>query len=379
MDQDWDIFCQVVDNYGDIGVCWRLACGLAEAGRRVRLFVDDASALAWMAPQGRTGVAVHAVRFALDGPSNDTGTALPGCTVYEVADVVVAAFGCTLPAPVVTAIQSAGRSAARRVEWIHLEYLSAEPYVESSHGLASPVLGGAPAGVHRRFYFPGFTPRSGGLLREPGLMARRRAFDRHAWLRSRGIDWNGEPVIGLFCYEPPLLEPWLAQAGDARALLLVAAGRGAQAVRMALSGMAPGWNAGAALRIAYLPPLAQDEFDHFLWAGDVNFVRGEDSLVRALWAGAGLVWQAYPQDGAAHRNKLDAFLDWLGAPAGLRDYTLRWNGLGAGPLPPLLEADGAGLASAAASWTAAVQAARARLLQQEDLVTRMLRFAAENR
>jgi hypothetical protein len=57
----------------------------------------------------------------------------------------------------------------RRIAWIHLEYLSAQAYAGRSHGLASPVLGGAAAGVHRWFFFPGFTPDTGGLLREAEL------------------------------------------------------------------------------------------------------------------------------------------------------------------------------------------------------------------
>ncbi|MBY0444112.1 MAG: elongation factor P maturation arginine rhamnosyltransferase EarP, partial [Burkholderiales bacterium] len=37
----WDIFCRVIDNYGDIGVCWRLARQLSfEHGFAVRLMVD---------------------------------------------------------------------------------------------------------------------------------------------------------------------------------------------------------------------------------------------------------------------------------------------------------------------------------------------------
>lgn len=39
----WDIFCSVVDNYGDIGVCWRLAVNLAQRGQRVRLWIDDSA------------------------------------------------------------------------------------------------------------------------------------------------------------------------------------------------------------------------------------------------------------------------------------------------------------------------------------------------
>ncbi len=54
----WDLFCRVIDNFGDIGVCWRLAADLGARGESVRLWVDDASALAWMAPQGSAGVEV---------------------------------------------------------------------------------------------------------------------------------------------------------------------------------------------------------------------------------------------------------------------------------------------------------------------------------
>jgi uncharacterized repeat protein (TIGR03837 family) len=58
-----------------------------------------------------------------------------------------------------------------------------------------------------------------------------------------------------------------------------------------------------------LPYLTQEDYDHLLWASDFNFVRGEDSLVRAIWAGKPFVWQIYPQDDDAHHAKLEAFLD----------------------------------------------------------------------
>ena len=46
----WDVFCRVIDNHGDLGVCVRLARQLAQRGIQVRLWVDDARALTWMAP-----------------------------------------------------------------------------------------------------------------------------------------------------------------------------------------------------------------------------------------------------------------------------------------------------------------------------------------
>ena len=87
----WDIFCRVIDNHGDLGVCWRLCADLAQRGHTVRLWVDDASALAWMAPQGCTGVAVHA------WPETAALQALAQDATFQIGDVAIEAFGCELP------------------------------------------------------------------------------------------------------------------------------------------------------------------------------------------------------------------------------------------------------------------------------------------
>ena len=64
----WDVYCRVVDNLGDAGVCWRLAAGLAARGQQVRLVIDDAAPLAFMAPQGAPGVQV----LGWPGPLDDS-------------------------------------------------------------------------------------------------------------------------------------------------------------------------------------------------------------------------------------------------------------------------------------------------------------------
>ncbi|MBC7940860.1 MAG: elongation factor P maturation arginine rhamnosyltransferase EarP, partial [Chitinophagaceae bacterium] len=200
----WDLFCRVVDNFGDIGVCWRLACALAAQGQAVRLFCDDTSALTWMAPAGHGGVQV------LAWPADDDAHWLPG-------DVVVEAFGCNPPAAFVACM---ARRAPNPV-WINLEYLSAEPYVERSHGLPSPQANG----LTKWFFYPGFTPRTGGLLREPGLLAARAAFDRAAWLKSLDLSLQpGERLVSLFCYRNPALPALLQRLADAPTLLLATPG-----------------------------------------------------------------------------------------------------------------------------------------------------------
>jgi uncharacterized repeat protein (TIGR03837 family) len=341
----WDIFCQVIDNHGDAGVCWRVAAELAARGEQVRLWMDDTSLLAWMAPQGAAGVEVLPWRDPL--PEVEPG------------DVVVEAFGCNPPDDFVARMAAAPRPPT----WLNLEYLSAEDYVERSHALPSPVMSGPGAGLIKRFFYPGFTPRTGGLLREQDLAQRRAAFDRQAWLHRLGVDLaDGSQAISLFCYEPAALPGLLDQlaAGRRTTHLLVTAGRASRAV-LAANGADRGQ-----LRLHFLPLMSQREYDHLLWSCDLNFVRGEDSLVRGLLAGVPMVWQIYPQDDAAHHAKLDAFLRWLQPPADLRDFFLAWNGVVDAPVP-LLDIP---------HWQATARSALQRLQALPELATELMRFPA---
>ena len=308
----WDIFCKVIDNHGDVGVCWRVSAELAARGHTVRLWMDDPSALRWMAPDGAPGVQV--VPWTEDVPPLEPG------------EVVVEAFGCDPPPAFVARMAVA----ALPPVWLNLEYLSAEAYVERSHGLPSPVMQGPGAGLAKLFFYPGFTPRTGGLLREQDLPARRAAFDGSDWRATHGLR-EGARVISLFCYEPAALPELLGQLTEAAqpTELLVTAGRAAAAVQAA------GGRSAGALRLHPLPLLSQRDYDHLLWACDLNFVRGEDSLVRGLLAGVPCVWQIYPQDDEAHHAKLVAFLDRLQPPQDLRDFFLAWNSVRPGPLPPV--------------------------------------------
>jgi uncharacterized repeat protein (TIGR03837 family) len=339
----WDIFCRVIDNHGDLGVSWRLARQLAGRGHHVRLWVDDDRALTWMAPQGCAGVQVLPWTEPLTCPDD-----LPP------GQVLVEMFGCEIPPQFVQRYVDWRGADGSPTAWFNLEYLSAEPYVERCHGLPSPVMHGPGRGLQKIFFYPGFTPRTGGLLREPDLLARQARFDAPAWLAAQRCPAGPGPRVSLFCYEPPALAQLLQALAQQRATLLVTAGRAAAAVRACA--MPQG------LTLHELPWLSQDDYDHLLWACDLNFVRGEDSLVRALWADRPLVWHIYPQHDQAHHAKLQAFLDWLQAPASLRAFHAAWNGLHATDLPP----------PDPTRWQPAVTAARARLLAQIDLLTQLL-------
>ncbi|RYF72856.1 MAG: elongation factor P maturation arginine rhamnosyltransferase EarP [Comamonadaceae bacterium] len=362
----WDIFCQVIDNHGDLGVCWRLARQLVAEGESVRLWVDDASALAWMAPDGP-----GAVRLVRWGDAADEARALTEAP----PEVLIEAFGCE-PAPALVAQFAARARTGAPHAWINLEYLSAETQVERLHGLQSPVFSGPGAGLSKHFFYPGFTAATGGLLCEADLAARQAAFDREGWLARHVPQWSnqrpqdtrGERVISLFCYEPAglaaLLQQLSADATPTR--LLVTPGRPAAAVRALLGDTA---EAHGSLRLHFLPALSQPDYDHLLWACDLNFVRGEDSWVRAHWADAPLVWQIYPQDDDAHHAKLQAWLDWRQAPDSLRRLHRAWNGVG-DEMPQLSDAN------ALREWHLNQAQARDRLRGQADLLTQLRGFIA---
>ena len=349
----WDIFCRVIDNFGDIGVAWRLAADLAWRGHSVRLWVDDASALRWMAPQGRQGVEV------LEGVSA-AQSAAP-------ADVVIETFGCELPASFLARMAAWPEAPV----WINLEYLSAEPYVQRSHGLRSPQSAGPAAGLEKWFFYPGFTAGTGGLLREPGLIERLDGRDRsarRAWLHQRGWAPQGdERVVVHFCYDLACEPAWLTTMADQPTLLLVCPGD----VQLELIGrpLPPH------VRMLGLPWLDHPDFDTLLCCADLNVVRGEDSFVRAMWAGRPFIWQIYRQADGAHAAKLDAFMaQFCRASAGATGADIQalwraWNHLGPWPkgLPDL------------DAWGNASMAWRRNLLGQTDLCTQLIEFANKRR
>jgi uncharacterized repeat protein (TIGR03837 family) len=298
--QRWDLFCRVVDNLGDAAILWRLARQLAaEHGRTPRLWIDDPAALARLVPGARAGARVDGVRIER---WDDADPRLAHTPQDEVADVVIGGFACHPPAAYRAAMQTS------RPAWIDLEYLSAEPWVDTHHGLPSPK----PDGLVEHFYFPGPSAAAGGLLREADLIVRRDAFvadprARDEFLGALGVrPAPGERFASMFCYPgsplAPVFDALAADRADGRWRVLLP------------QGVAP--DAPDHPIVQRVPFVPQRDYDRLLWSCDLNWVRGEDSVVRALWAARPFVWQAYRQDAGAHRPKVDALLDhWLAGAA----------------------------------------------------------------
>jgi uncharacterized repeat protein (TIGR03837 family) len=293
---DWDIFCRVVDNFGDIGVSWRLACQLAdEHGIAIRLWVDDIALASRFSGAGHAAVTLM--------PWTDESS------FSHAAEVVIETFSCGLP-PAYQQLMS------EKTVWLNIDYLSAEDWVIGFHGRPSPQANG----LNRYFFYPGFDEQTGGLLREqflPELALQAGQSTTAAWQRL-GLPAMPEVInVSLFCYAHAPLQALLAcLAASPQPVRLIVPETLAPLVAQALEPqmmVQPALAAGQATQyqqcnITVIPFLSQIDYDLLLALCDLNFVRGEDSWIRAIWAAKPMVWLPYQQSENTHLQKLDAFL-----------------------------------------------------------------------
>ena len=382
----WDIFCSIVDNFGDIGVCWRLARQLAhEHGLQVRLWLDKPEVARQLIPSlnpaltrqipGQHIAQVEICHWQL---AADAEIADAEVTNAEVADVVIEAFACELPAPYLQHMQR------RRPVWINLEYLSAESWVDEFHAGRSVHPS---TGLSKHFFFPGFSHHTGGLLRESRLLTERMAFQQNAQLQAEfwqqlgvtpGLSENA--IKGsLFCYpHAPLHSILQAMAeGGQEVDLFIPAGHIAEQTQAWVAQQAAAGFTAHKFKTHIIPFLSQPLYDKLLWACELNFVRGEDSWIRAIWAGRPLIWQPYFQQQDTHLEKLQAFLQRYhekssaSLTAEIMAAHQAWNADG-------FNANGINaqqwqaLCAILPQWQAHAQAYASELAEQEDLAAKLV-------
>jgi uncharacterized repeat protein (TIGR03837 family) len=352
----WDIFCKVVDNFGDIGICWRLARQLAvEYEINLRLWVDDLALAERFAGAGHARIQLHHWTHEAD--------------FSQAADIVIETFGCGLP----EAYQQAMLGA--KATWVNVDYLSAERWVEGFYAQPSPQANG----LIRYFFYPGFTAQTGGLLRESSLPALQAATNWSAFEFAPLMAAAPQTLtVSLFCYAHAPLAALVASLACSPQPVLVL---GPEAVAPLLAEVL----GVAALRVGeqiqhqqctflVIPFLSQTDYDRLLYLCDFNFVRGEDSWIRALWAGKPMIWLPYQQSEETHLIKLNAFLDHYLAQADssvaelLRQAMLAWA---LGEWRPALWSS---LVAALPALASHAQAFKAQQSQQSDLATRLVSF-----
>lgn len=373
----WTMFCAMIDNFGDIGVCWRLARQLIhEHGIPVQMWVDDWPALQRFASVQPDEPGIELRHWQKDWPQ-------PASVNQQIAasEVIIEAFGCELP----DAVKAALAATDTPPLWINLEYLSAEDWVAGCHGLPSPQ-NLSPA-IRKFFYFPGFEPQTGGLLREAGLLGKHRQWQQQQWSerqqywQSLGISPEQLPLdalmISVFTYENPALSGLLKQLADGGEPVVCVIPEGRSLNSLDFLQTKP--RAGDVLQLGSLTLVvpafsSQDQYDWLLSLCDFNLVRGEDSFVRAQWAAKPMLWHIYPQDDGVHLDKLQAFMDRCleGLDPALRQHyeqlALRWNqGEDCRDLWHYLRPQLPDLLEHARKW-------QQKLAEQPDLATNLVRF-----
>lgn len=383
-----DVFCRVVDNFGDIGVTWRLVRQLqCEHHWSIRLWVDDLKSFQRLEAR----VHLHALQQVIEHIEIiHWGDPAPDLIPYP---IVLCSFSCDLPATYIAQLHQ------RPALWVNLDYLSAETWVEGCHGL--PSLRGD--GLSSYFFFPGFNANTGGLLRESELLTRRDSWQKDldgqyqmlerlgvsaaalaAWrLQStassagieisppRSIQVQAACLVTLFCYpHAPVAQLLDALCADSRA-----------SVVLIPQGVAPELTTGrlGPFKQVYLeriPFVSQPEYDQLLWMADLNFVRGEDSVVRGLWAGRPLVWQIYPQTEGTHLIKLEAWLEMSGLAQEVKTLLRSFNADASGANDFTLQVSHALSHDAYAQWSSHALALSHTLAQKVDFAQALHDFCA---
>lgn len=324
-DEVW-VFVRVIDNWGDVGVGWRLCMQLAcSFPWRVRLWIDDVAALGKLVLAAELAAVQDTVM--VEKWSDDDSVSL---RLAQLADpvMVIETFGCDLPSPVLRRMQQC------QPLWLNWEYLTAEDWAVDLQ--AMPSLQGN--GLAKYFWFMGIDQQSGGLLREANYLSRRNEFLQQPCLQQAFKQQYGLPLehVGqlwlIFAYTSERWAEWLSmwRGADEPITLWLAGHEVADSLRAA------GVIAADALQqvgdtfeldqvtMVRIPFVPQSAFDNLLWLADGAIVRGEDSFVRALWAGLPFLWHIYQQEEAVHLQKLDAYwhkasINW---PASVREAVL---------------------------------------------------------
>jgi uncharacterized repeat protein (TIGR03837 family) len=313
-----DIFCRVIDNFGDAGVLWRLARDFTNHGHQVRLIIDDVKTLAALAPELKGDHFSQKTSRGIQVVLWESAWDMADCPL-EPAQIVIEGFACQIPRDYEYKMSQMENPPV----WINLDYMSAENWIDEFNALPSPH---PTLPLTKYFWFPGVSKKSAGLIIEDGYRPRQDRFDHVAFLEKMGAD--PELVTLFFFAYPygPIAKLARALASYKRPLqILLSATKSGEMLKAELEKLE-----ASHIRLVQLPFVDQESFDEILWASDIAFIRGEDSAARAMLAGTPFVWHIYHQDDDAHMVKLAAMSEKMREVAGDTPLFNTWEQFQAG-------------------------------------------------
>ncbi len=267
------VLCKVVDNFGDIGVAWRLCRRLAkiQTKYKINLIVDDFEAFSKIESSviARSGATKQSI--LIDGieifPWKDDTLCheVFSRNDGERLSLILELFQCGRPDWMEKILFE--EKLERTVHIIMIDYLTAEKYAEDFHCLQSLTRS---AKVQKVNFMPGFTKKTGGLTIDD------------EWKEL--AQWNEKGPILIFIYNKK----------------------------------------GAVLfpEEKYLPYLDQPEWDKMMKSCSALIIRGEETMSRACLSGIPFIWQAYPQSEEYHLVKVKALLERMKPHFNAKDFDI---------------------------------------------------------
>ena len=293
---DITILCKVVDNFGDIGVVYRLAKSILNlsqnpqfAKTKIRLIVDDLTAF-------------NKINDKID--DKKSFQCVNGMEIYDWKDfdfcyneftknppvVILECFQCGRPDWLEKILFD--DKVRHIVNIIMIDYLTAEDYAETFHCLQSLTRS---ARVQKVNFMPGFTEKTGGLILDNmENLLQKKVEKKQILFFSYDRDWS---------FLTSALERFYNENGFKK--LFVAQGKGKESFCKAYK------DEKCNFFVEELPFINQEEWDALLVDCSILFIRGEESLSRAALSGIPFVWHAYPQSDEYQLVKVNALLEKL--------------------------------------------------------------------
>lgn len=301
-----DIFCDVIDNYGDVGVTYRLAREFSKIypEAKIRLILNSINEFELMKNNSASFKNIEVLSFQdIEGLEN-----------IKTANLIIEAFGCDLPEKYLE------RAYFDSDLLINLEYFSAETWIDDFHLVESPLAKGK---LKKIFFMPGLSEKSGGLVVDKEFLETIAKVQKNKkfYLDKYNLAEN-QVIATVFSYEKnfeKFLEG-LAKLKKKITLLIMS-----EKTQKNFTKYFENKEKYDKITFVKCPFYKYDEYQEILALSDFNLVRGEDSFARALILGKPFLWHIYPQEENIHLKKLNDFLDRYSSDEKLKQTFISYN------------------------------------------------------
>ena len=302
-----DIFCEIIDNFGDIGVVYRISKELKKIFQNVRIRIVLNRLEEFKAINKKVKDTDYQ---EIDGLICVTEKYVKeNIETFGVSDVFIEAFGCNVPEEYVKQAKENSKL------WINLEYLSGEKWIEDFHLCESLIDSKT---LKKIFFMPGFSEKSGGVIIDSGFLERMKygKENRDEVFKKyfKDFDLKDKFIGTVFSYEKnfeSLLET-LKNYEKETVLLLMGEKTQKSFSEILKKNLTEDYGnivKYGKITMIYSDFFSQEEYEEIISASDFNFTRGEDSFVRGIILGKPFMWHIYLQEEKAHMDKIKAFTE----------------------------------------------------------------------